>query len=300
MGLKEVKKTLDQQGGYEIVVAVIDSGGDFNNPYLTGRILGGTDCTGSLYGVQDTTGHGTKVASVIVCSTPEYVKVLPVKVKNDKGLSTFLAVQTGMEYAIAHGVDIINLSLGVPVGGWLDTQIEQAEAAGIVVVAATGNEGLPRNGSIPYNYPARHSKTVAVGSVNRDKEWSDFSNYGDFVDFAAPGEMIWAPTLSGHSLTTVNGTSFSSPYVAAAFADIMCVYGHMTREEITNLVIEKYVEDLGEAGRDDLYGYGMINLSTLFAWQEESERAAAGTYINVAIAARENRPSARIHVRLPQ
>lgn len=202
-------------------------------------------------------GHGTMVSGVIAQSTPKNVKIVPVKVLNDIGDGLFSDILRAIN-DLKGKVDIVNLSLGTD---GTDTQFnnflkEIYDDTDLIIVAAVGNE----KGAV--SFPANSAYTLAISSINSNNEFSSsYSNHGDEVDFAAPGEDMALPSLyeDNSYVNHKSGTSFSTPYAASAIALIKAENPTLNRDEIIN-ILKQYVVDLGEKGKDEYYGYGSISI----------------------------------------
>ena len=214
------------------ILAILDSGVQSSHPDLAGR-LDMTDAKNFVDGnnnVADDCGHGTMVAGIAAASTNTNPargiagatwkgKILPLKVMhlvnsvNGPVCATDGddEIASAIDYAVSKGASVINLSLGGtdPTGPTLQQAIDHAVAAGVVVVAAAGNDG-----SNAPHYPAASPGVVAVGSTNSAGVRSSWSNFGSWVDIVAPGEGI-AATMNTGGYGSGSGTSFSSPLVAA-------------------------------------------------------------------------------------
>jgi uncharacterized protein YjdB len=216
--------------------------------------------------MSDPNGHGTSVSGVIAAQVNngtgvagiagEFdVDILPIRVANYKGESYVSDIIKAIDYAISKQVDVINLSLGSNQYSSLENAaIQRAASAGIIVVAAAGNEAADGN---PVSYPASYENVISVGAVNQLNKRSSFSTYNAYVDVAAPGEGVWTTTLS-QGYGYVNGTSFASPITAGVLAMAKGLNPDLTVEGATEL-IHKTADDLGEAGFDNEYGYGLVN-----------------------------------------
>lgn len=246
----------------DIVIAVIDSGIDYNHPLFKNRIAdNGYDFVNNDDDPTDDHMHGTAVSGVIASSTPEYVKILPIKSGNADGGLEDLDIYLGIQYAIQQDADIINMSYGAP--GKSETEeeaIKEANAAGILMAASYGNYSTDTSEF----YPASFSEVIGVSSINNYETLSGFSNYGDNVDVAAPGEQIYTayPTDMGDNsgYQMQSGTSFSCPYVAAALAMIKASNPEYTENQIKKLLYSNAI-DYGEPGWDKYFGYGMISFN---------------------------------------
>ena len=198
MGGEIIGKGRDGDG---ILVAVLDTGVDDSNPSLTGQTFGGYDIVNDMAFVTDKNGHGTACASLIagkggeggVLGAAPKAKILPVKVMDDSGKSDGFAIAKGIVYAVEKGAKVINLSLGTTSETTLlDSAIDYALGKGVLIVAASGNEG--KEGE---NYPSTVDGVLCVGAIDGEKWKAAFSNYGPKVDLVAPGVLVAAAAPEG-------------------------------------------------------------------------------------------------------
>lgn len=220
---------------------------------------------------KDVEGHGTAVTSIIAggkqtitdgtfVGIAPNAKVYSLKVFDRDGaeMSTILSA---VEWSIKNGMDILNMSLGAeeadPI---LKRAVSAANAAGLTIVAATGNESSFTRVA-PVDYPAAYSGVIGVGSVDASKERSYFSNGGEAVDFVAPGEDVRVLSLKGSTMLE-SGTSFSAPHVTAMLALLKERYPTYSTAQLQTL-LKQYSEDLGAKGHDVLYGDGLVKLTNL-------------------------------------
>ncbi len=261
----------------EVVVAVIDTGINAAHPEFTDRLVAGYDYVNFDETPDDDHGHGTHVAGIVaagangvghagICPT---CKIMPIKVLNSSNQGTWSVVARGIVYAMEHGANVINLSLGAASGSeTVRLAIEEAQAAGIVVVAAAGNNAS----SAPY-FPAAYPGVIGVSATdNQDRIWQ-LSNYGENIDLAAPGYRIFS---SYHDLTAggyayMTGTSMAAPFVAG-LAGLVMSYAPtaLTATDITTLMTAN-ADDLGGAGWDAYYGNGRINVCKTVAAMQGME-----------------------------
>jgi subtilisin family serine protease len=221
----------------------------------------------------DHNGHGTHVAGIVgakmggpelferdIVGVAPNVSLYSLKVM-DEDSGTVLDLIEAIDWAIANNMDIINLSLGLTTHvQLLQDAVDRANRAGILVVAAAGNDG---NGS-SVNYPAKYNSVIAVSSVDWDKVISSFSSTGIENEFTAPGSdfvsnmhiISTSPFLEKY--TGMGGTSQAAPHVTGFLTLLMQKNPQKTASEI-RMELRKYVDDLGVPGRDELYGYGLIN-----------------------------------------
>jgi uncharacterized repeat protein (TIGR02543 family) len=273
------------EGDPNVVVAVIDTGIDIYHPELISSIASTgynsvTDQVGLEHAIDDR-GHGTQVAGVIaadkdngigIAGAAPNVTIMPIKANvfyydsNGKLVTTSAFrdsdVINSIMFAISQEVDIINLSLSNATYNSLVQQaINQAEAAGILVVAAAGNNGGTNNTEVArsrYMYPASYEYSLSAASVSDNMLRSFFSTYNDKVDLAAPGHNIVTTTRGGY-YTVISGTSFASPYIAAMAAMLKSVYPEMTPADIREKLISTAI-DVGAAGYDVEHGHGIANI----------------------------------------
>lgn len=248
-----------------VTVAVIDSGIDEGHPDLVERIVpGGYNFIYHNDNINDINGHGTAVAGIIAAQTNNKlgiagvannlnVKILVLKTAYYDGSSYLSDVIEAIDYAIEKEVDIINLSMGDDKFSNIENAaIQRAIKAGIVVIAAAGNES-----SSAYLYPASYENVISVGAVSNTNMVSYFSNHNDAVDVVAPGEGIY--TCKPNSLYEyLDGTSFSAPFVSGIAAVLKAVGPSLSPAQVEN-IIKNSVTDQGAAGKDNYYGYGVVN-----------------------------------------
>ena len=246
----------------DVVVAVLDTGVG-PHPELNAALLPGQNFTTSPGGSTDTTdryGHGTHVAGTIgadagsiVEGVAAGVRILPVKVLGDGGAGYSSWIAAGIVWAADHGADVINMSLGAHVADdVVPAAIRYARSKGVTVVAAAGNDDT----SAPF-YPAAYAGVIAVSAVDDQRARAYFSDYGPYVDVAAPGVDI-ASTYLGNAYAYMSGTSMAAPHVAGIAALAKAIAPGLTPDQV-ELAIEGSATDLGAPGRDDLYGWGLVD-----------------------------------------
>ena len=217
----------------------------------------------------DTDGHGTHVAgSAAQCSdngiegagmAPE-ASVMPVKVIPDGRVST---VARGIDWAVANGASVINMSLGCPTSMCpqstaLNQAIERADAAGVVIVVSSGNS------PVDVFYPANHPAVLAVGAVTRAGNVADYSARGLGLDLVAPGgelsnsptTFIWQDTLGGYDGFV--GTSMAAGHVSGAAALLISRFPSASALQVKNALTCSAV-DLGSPGSDEQSGFGSLD-----------------------------------------
>lgn len=279
MGLDYATNMISDLETSEVTVAIIDTGLDVDlfNKYYSGRLKNthnvlADDKDTSMY---DNVGHGTHIAGTIAEGTPDNVKILPVKV-SDSAYFLDTDILAALEYITYYAdVDVINMSFGGYNYSQAEYQaIEAARQENIIAVAAAGNE----NTSSPM-YPAAFDNTISIASVDSSLNKSEFSNYGNTIDFAAPGTDIKSIMASYMEISenkdgdedheTISGTSMATPHAVAAVAILKSLNKGITLENVIDLLKEITV-DLGGRGFDTYYGNGLINYNEVnFCANEE-------------------------------
>jgi len=212
------------RGSSRVVVAVIDTGVDPNQPDLRGALVPGINLVNPGAPPLDDHGHGTAVAGVLAARSDNkqgmagvcwFCVVMPVKVLDSSGSGDDTVIAAGIVWAVDHGARVINMSLGGPgTSPPLTNALSYAAKKDVVVVAAAGNSG-----TTTLFYPAADTSVLSVaGTTTADKAYA-WSNYGSWVDVAAPGCNV-APALHG-GYGRFCGTSSASPIVAGLAALIV-------------------------------------------------------------------------------
>jgi subtilisin family serine protease len=241
--------------GANVKIAVIDSGIDAKHPELANSIVETYDALGSKEGPHV---HGTGIAGAIVSharlmgSAPA-ARILAIRafgVASSGVQSSSFVILKGMDYAAAHGAQIINMSFAGP----KDPLIERATAAlaakGIVLVAAAGNAGAKS----PPLYPAANPNVIAVSATDDHDRLFSASNRGNYIALAAPGVDIFLPAPDQKYQVT-SGTSFSAAFVSGLAALVLERNPALKPEQLRAILV-KTARDLGSPGRDDLFGAG--------------------------------------------
>ncbi len=279
-----------------IVVAVVDSGLDMEHPdgpqYIWSNpheVAGnGIDDDGNgliddIHGwnfvdenhdFTDVRGHGTFVAGIIAAKTNNGIGIagvnpgaviMPIKVADDEGETNNLLIYQGINYAVDHGAKVINVSLGGRTISKLEqAAIDRAHAKGALVVVAAGNS----NDNLMLFGPSSSKNILSIGEINFDGTRSTASNWGANLGLVAPGEAIYSlcskdnkhvlPSIRQSGYYTLNGTSFSTPMVAATASLIWAKNPDWTAQQVADTILAT-ATDMGDAGWDAMYGAGLLN-----------------------------------------
>ena len=257
--------------GEGVSVAVLDTGIVTRHPDLIQNIKGTANFSTSKMDVEDQNGHGTHVAGIIAAVdnsvgmigvAPE-AKIYAAKVLNDNGSGGMHNIVQGIRWAVAQGVDVINLSLGTQrqPSSDLHEAVKEATRQGVVIIAAAGNE----NSTV--GWPARYPETICVAAVDKTDGRASFSNKGIENVIAAPGVDILSTYLH-NDYAELSGTSMACPIIAGAAALYISYikkteYRKPSVEEVYQALV-RATDDVGLPGRDADYGLGIINLAKLF------------------------------------
>lgn len=246
----------------DVVVAVLDTG---VSPHaeLAAALLPGRNFTPSGGGATDSgdvQGHGTHVAGTVAADAGSGVegiavgaKVLPVKVLDDTGSGASPWINSGIIWAADQGADVINMSLGGQYSSSVyDAAVAYARSQGTTVIAAAGNA----NTSATF-MPAAAPGVIGVAATDIYGGKASFSNYGSYVDVAAPGVNI-ASTYPGNRYVSMNGTSMASPHVAGVVALMVAAAPAITPDQVQQALTSS-AYDLGAPGRDDYFGAGQVD-----------------------------------------
>jgi subtilisin family serine protease len=255
LGSVKAPAAWDTARGDGVTIAVIDGGFQVTHPDLVGKVVGSYDVVSTSSVVTDSSldplpGHGTAVASVAAASTNNGIgiagaapgaRLLLVKAANASGIITSAAVAAGIVWATDHGASVINISLGDPVSDAAEAAaVNYASAHDVVIVAAAGNEHTS-----VMQYPAAYPDVVSAGATVPDGSTrASFSSFGPWVTVAAPGQSIpialplaydtHDDAKDGYSVW--DGTSFSSPIVAAEVAVVKSANPSATRTQLVSTI----------------------------------------------------------------
>ncbi|MCX6809480.1 MAG: S8 family serine peptidase [Candidatus Berkelbacteria bacterium] len=280
----------DNSKGKDIVVAVIDTGVDYNHEDLkdnilkdqSGNIIGQNFTTDDTAAFMDNFGHGTHVAGTIaavgnngvgVVGVAPEAKIMPVKVLGDNGSGSDVSISQGIIFAADNGAKVINMSLGgIGFDQIIEDALSYAVSKGVVIAVAAGNDNYDAN----VEFPASSQNVVTVAAYDPYSIKADFSNFGPKIDVSAPGVDILSTVSSTHSseipdnkiidgkYARLSGTSMATPHVSGLLALIASKNPSWSRNDIIESLKQK-TSDMGTKGIDDLYGFGKPNISQSLA-----------------------------------
>ncbi len=251
--------------GATVNVGVIDTGTDYTHPDLSLNYKGGYNFVNKTTNPMDDNGHGTHVAGTIaaldntigVIGVAPEVNLYSIKVLNANGSGYMSDVIAGIQWSVDNGMKIINMSLGSSVfSRSLKIACDIAYNRGLLIIASAGNSGNSSGKGNNVDYPARYDSVVAVVAIDINNARAWFSSTGPAVEISAPGVNIYS-TLRGGVYGYLSGTSMAAPHVTGVAALIMS-YNPITNVQ-TRIRIQTTTTDLGSMGKDNLYGYGLVN-----------------------------------------
>ena len=256
-----------------IRVGIIDTGISNTHPDLLANIKGGVNTINPRKNWNDDNGHGSHVAGIVaaidndigVIGVGPAIDLYAIKVLGANGSGYLSDVIEGIQWAIANGMQVVNMSLGTAsnIQSFHDAVIA-AKNAGIVTVAAAGNGGGSTNESVIF--PAAYPEAIAVSATDNTDTIAWWSSRGPEVDLAAPGVSIYS-TYKDTGYATLSGTSMAAPHVAGSAALVLNIpvglydanaNGKWDPDEVQKKLQDR-AKDLGTSGFDNLYGWGLVN-----------------------------------------
>ena len=251
-------------------IAMIDTGIDTTHADLAAKIdTANSTCFGTLTlcflnGYEDDNGHGSHTSGTAAALTNNGIgvagvainaKVMAIKVCDLIGSCNLSAVASGINWARTHGAKVVSMSIGGTGGSTtLQTAVQQAWNAGMVLVASAGNDG-----NATLNFPAAYPQVISVAATDSNDARASFSNANADVEVAAPGVNVLS-TYTGGGYTELSGTSMSAPHVSGLAALLFGQNPGWTNQQVRDRM-NACSDDLGAPGRDPNFGFGRINLT---------------------------------------
>jgi subtilisin family serine protease len=233
-------------GGEDILIAILDTGVASAHPELSGKVQVGLNFTVEPANIStaDDQGHGTFVAGIAAAKTNNAMgiagvawnaQILPVKVLSSSGSGSNATIAMGINFATERKANIINLSLGTEDRSQVVAEaVRKAYQAGIVLVAAVGNDGTDKP-----SYPASYDEVIAVSATTTQDRPAYFTNFGPEVAISAPGEGILSLTWAQRNSEIYaydSGSSFSAPYVSGTVALMLSANKSLTNPQIRQIL----------------------------------------------------------------
>ena len=206
--------------------------------------------------------HGTAIASILAGSDQGFQGLAPeaelyaaavFEQDQERGeIASTVSLVRAMDWLMSSGVDVVNLSLAGPPNRLLESALERAAERGVLILAAAGNGGPV---AAPM-YPAAYPSVMAITAVDPDLRVFRLANRGDYLEIAAPGVGLVHADSEGGGYSTSSGTSFAVPFAATAAARLR----HLAPEGDVRDLLIRSAQDLGPPGRDEIYGYGLLQV----------------------------------------
>ncbi len=261
--------------GAGIKVAILDTGIDYNHPDLDANYKGGINLVDPAQPADpfddSWNSHGTHIAGIIaaelngdgVVGVAPAASLYAIKALDGAGLGYLSDVIAGIEWAIEHNMDIVNLSLGLQTDSQALREVcERAYEAGVLLVAAAGNTGVYGGGEV--RYPALYPAVIAVGATAPDDSVFYQSANGSDLEILAPGAGINS-SVAYAAYGRLSGTSQAAPHVSGVAALILSAGlddlngdGETDNKDL-RLQLQNAAFDLGDPGKDSVYGFGLVN-----------------------------------------
>ena len=267
--------------GEGITAMVIDTGHPVH-PDIGDNAIEGKNCIPNEP-LEDENGHQLHCTGIICAKdnqtgmvgvAPE-AKCISVKALTKSGSGSYMGLAQALDYAIEMKPDVVSMSLGGPApSSILESRIKKLYEMNIPVVCAAGNTG---EGGV--NWPAAFDETIAVAAYDKYGKVANFSSKGEKVEWAAPGVNIYS-TFLNNGYASLSGTSMACPFITGVIC--LMLAKHKKQEEATGMndcktVAEirdhllKYTKDKGKVGRDNSWGYGVIDVEKLIGGGDEEE-----------------------------
>ena len=250
------------KGEPSVLVAVVDTGINWNHPDLTANYVAlGYDWVNNDTDPMDDNGHGTHCAGIIAAGLNNsigvaglaQIRIMAEKALDMSGSGDIDWVASAIIHAADQGANIISMSWGGSFHSKLLYEaIRYAHDAGILLVAAAGNGATDHK-----LYPAAHDEVIAVAATDQDDNPASFSNFGDWIELAAPGVSVYS-TFLDDGYVNKSGTSMAAPHVVGVAALAWSQFPNMSRDQL-RFHLRYTADDLGDWGFDKYYGYGRIN-----------------------------------------
>lgn len=269
----------DNITGEGVRVAVLDSGIDYTHPELADNYQGGWDFVFNDNDPFDDSwnSHGTHVAGVIAAAADGsgVVGVAPnaalygIKVLDGAGFGLLSWIIAGIDWAVENDIDIVNISIGGPHSAALQDACETAYNAGVLLVAAAGNGST-------ITYPAAYDSVIAVTGTDKADQKGWFASTGPQIELAAPGVAINS-TTADNTYAELSGTSQAAPHVSGTAALLLSSGVDDINADgiINNLDVRRQLQqsarDLGDAGRDEVFGFGLVSVEAALENNDEVE-----------------------------
>jgi thermitase len=247
-------------GNSSVTIAVIDSGADGTHEDLATQLVPGWNIYNNNSNTTDLFGHGTAVSGTIAAASNNGVgvasvcwgcKIMPIRVIDASGYTTYSAVASGVTWAANHGARVANISFQVTDSSTVKSALQYFQSKGGVATIPSGNDGT-------FVSSADNPYALTLGATDQFDVLHDYSTRGNNVDLVAPGEAF--TTRLGGGYISATGTCYSSAIAAGVAGLVISANPSLTPTQVQD-ILKQSADDLGPAGWDSGYGWGRINAS---------------------------------------
>ncbi|HID93008.1 MAG TPA: hypothetical protein EYP60_02825, partial [bacterium (Candidatus Stahlbacteria)] len=259
--------------GTGVKLVIMDTGIDYTHPDLDANcadedangIIDGYDFVNDDADPMDDNGHGTHCAGIaaaedndvgVVGVAPE-ATLYALKVLDEGGSGYWSDVIAALQWSVDNGIQVINMSFGGTGTSDVEAACQAAYDAGLLLVAAAGNDGNPPGRGDNISDPAGYESVIAVAATDEDDDRAWWSSTGPELELAAPGVSINS-TLLGGGYGKKSGTSMAAPHVAGTGALVMVAHPLWANADV-RMQLQNTADDLGDPGWDPQYGYGLVD-----------------------------------------
>jgi thermitase len=260
-------------GSSSVIIAILDTGVDGTHEDLAPKMTPGWNTYNNNSNASDIAGHGTAVAGTAAAASNNGIGVasvcwgcglMPVRVSDPSGYASYSAIASGLTWAADHGARVANVSYIVSDSSTVTSAAKYFQDKGGVVTSSAGN----------YSAFSASADNPYILTVSATDPWDllyDFSNTGNNIDLAAPGDSF-APKMGGGYIST-GGTSYSAPIVAGVVALVISADPNLTPAQVQG-ILKQSADDLGPTGWDTSYGAGRVNAARAVSMALGGEGAA--------------------------
>lgn len=274
--------------GDGVVVAILDTGVDASHPDMAGKLVPGYNSADGGSDTSDIHGHGTRIAGATAAATDNGVgiaavgwdaQIMPVRITNrSDGIASSSDIASGLTWAADQQAHVANISYDVTSSATVASAAQYMQNRGGTVVVAAGNAGTdPGYANSPY--------ILSISATTSSDSKASWSNYGEYIDLAAPGTSILT-TNDGGGYTTASGTSLASPVTAAVAALVRSANTELSPAELEDILKSTAVKITGDE-HHTYYGYGRIDADAAVT-KAANEDTADSTPPEVSIQAPED------------
>ena len=247
------------KGSKSIAIAILDTGVDSTHPDLSPKLVSGYNFYNNDNNWSDICGHGTAVAGTAAAVTNNALgvagvawenSIIPIRIADPNCYAAYSTMTKAITYAADKGAKVANISYRVFNGAAFNDAAKYMYDKGGFVVVAGGNTGK-------YENYADNPYVISVSATHTDDTITSFSSSGPYIDFAAPGIIIYT-TVKGGMYDYVSGTSFSAPITSGVIGLLFSANPSLTSDQVYNILKQSSV-DRGTIGYDNYFGWGRID-----------------------------------------